>query len=75
MRQILPFIEKSTKAQLGDTITTSEHGATTPLPGYRQVKPMVFAGLFPTDSEQFPDLKEALAASGVSLPDEASEHH
>ncbi len=47
-------------ARVGDTITTSEHGAATPLPGYRQVKPMVFAGLFPTNSERFGDLKEAL---------------
>jgi GTP-binding protein LepA len=47
-------------ARVGDTITTAEDGAATPLPGYRQVKPMVFAGLFPTDSERFGDLKEAL---------------
>ena len=47
-------------ARVGDTITTAENGAATPLPGYRQVKPMVFAGLFPTDSERFGDLKEAL---------------
>jgi GTP-binding protein LepA len=47
-------------ARVGDTITSSEGGAAGPLPGYRQVKPMVFAGLFPTDSDQFADLKEAL---------------
>src|SRR5258708_17441254 len=47
-------------ARVGDTITTAENGAAHPLPGYRQVKPMVFAGLFPTDSERFGDLKEAL---------------
>jgi GTP-binding protein LepA len=47
-------------ARVGDTITASENGAATPLPGYRQVKPMVFAGLFPTSSERFGDLKEAL---------------
>jgi GTP-binding protein LepA len=47
-------------ARVGDTITTAEHGAESALPGYRQVKPMVFAGLFPTDSDQFGDLKEAL---------------
>jgi GTP-binding protein LepA len=47
-------------ARVGDTITTSERAATTALPGYRRVKPMVFAGLFPTDSDQFADLKEAL---------------
>ncbi len=53
-------IKNVVDARVGDTITTSEHGATTALPGYRQVKPMVFAGLFPTDSDQFADLKEAL---------------
>jgi GTP-binding protein LepA len=47
-------------ARVGDTITTAENGASSPLPGYRQVKPMVFAGLFPTNSERFGDLKEAL---------------
>ena len=47
-------------ARVGDTITTSDDGAKEPLPGYRRVKPMVFAGLFPTDSDQFADLKEAL---------------
>ena len=47
-------------ARVGDTITTAENGAATPLPGYRQVKPMVFAGLFPTDSDRFGELKEAL---------------
>ena len=47
-------------ARVGDTITTAENGAATALPGYRQVKPMVFAGLFPTDSDRFGDLKEAL---------------
>ena len=47
-------------ARVGDTITTSENGSATPLPGYRQVKPMVFAGLFPTNSDRFGDLKEAL---------------
>src|SRR6266851_4513023 len=53
-------IKNVTDARVGDTITTAENGASTALPGYRQVKPMVFAGLFPTDSDQFPDLKEAL---------------
>jgi len=47
-------------ARVGDTITTAEDGATAALPGYRRVKPMVYAGLFPTESDQFGDLKEAL---------------
>ncbi len=53
-------IKNVVDARVGDTITAAENGATEPLPGYRQVKPMVFAGLFPTDSDQFADLKEAL---------------
>ena len=53
-------IKNVVDARVGDTITTAENGAASPLPGYRQVKPMVFAGLFPTDSERFGDLKEAL---------------
>ena len=53
-------IKNVVDARSGDTVTTSEHGAEEPLPGYRQVKPMVFAGLFPSDSDKFGDLKEAL---------------
>src|SRR5450830_716103 len=53
-------IKNVVDARVGDTITTAENGAATALHGYRQVKPMVFAGLFPTDSDQFGDLKEAL---------------
>jgi GTP-binding protein LepA len=53
-------IKNVVDARVGDTITTAEHGATGALPGYRRVKPMVFAGLFPSNSEQFGDLKEAL---------------
>ena len=53
-------IKNVVDARVGDTITTADHGATTALPGYRRVKPMVFAGLFPSNSDQFADLKEAL---------------
>lgn len=47
-------------ARVGDTITLVEAAAPEPLPGYTEAKPMVFCGLFPTDSEQYPDLREAL---------------
>jgi GTP-binding protein LepA len=53
-------IKNVADARVGDTVTTSEHGASLPLPGYRSVKPMVYAGLFPTESELYQDLKEAL---------------
>ncbi|MDR3707652.1 MAG: translation elongation factor 4 [Capsulimonadaceae bacterium] len=47
--------------RVGDTITLAHHGATEPLIGYKQAKPMVFCGLYPIDSNQFQDLKEALS--------------
>ena len=47
-------------ARVGDTITLVEAAAPEPLPGYTEAKPMVFCGLFPTDSDQYPDLREAL---------------
>jgi GTP-binding protein LepA len=45
---------------VGDTLTSARHGAAEPLPGYREVKPMVFCGLFPIDSDAYPDLRDAL---------------
>ena len=47
-------------ARVGDTITLVEAAAPEPLPGYTEAKPMVFCGLFPTDSDQYPDLRDAL---------------
>jgi GTP-binding protein LepA len=47
-------------ARVGDTITLAAKPAAEPFPGYVEAKPMVFCGLFPTDADQFPDLREAL---------------
>jgi GTP-binding protein LepA len=47
-------------ARVGDTITLAAAPAEAPLPGYTEAKPMVFCGLFPTDADQYPDLREAL---------------
>ena len=47
-------------ARVGDTITLVSNPAAAPLPGYTEAKPMVFCGLFPTDADQYPDLREAL---------------
>lgn len=47
-------------ARVGDTITLATTPAKTPLPGYEEAKPMVFCGMFPTDADQFEDLREAL---------------
>ncbi|HQV31061.1 MAG TPA: translation elongation factor 4 [Calditrichia bacterium] len=46
--------------KVGDTVTLTKNGAPEPLPGYRQVKPMVFAGIYPVDSQDFEDLRLAL---------------
>ena len=46
--------------QVGDTVTLVDQAATEPLPGYRPAKPMVFAGLYPLDSNAYPELREAL---------------
>src|SRR3954469_6555641 len=47
--------------RVGDTLTTRKGAAPAePLPGYKEVKPMVFAGLFPSDSDEYPELRDAL---------------
>jgi GTP-binding protein LepA len=45
---------------VGDTLTSVARPAAEQLPGYKEVKPMVFAGLFPTDSDEYPELRDAL---------------
>ncbi len=53
-------IKAVSDARVGDTITLLNQPAEEPLPGYTEAKPMVFCGLFPTDADQYPDLREAL---------------
>jgi GTP-binding protein LepA len=57
---VITGIKDVTQLRVGDTLTTKSGGATEALPGYREVKPMVFCGLFPIDSERFPELRDAL---------------
>lgn len=47
-------------ARVGDTLTTAKKSAAEPIPGYKEVKPMVFSGIYPTQSEDFEDLRAAL---------------
>src|SRR5207248_1362927 len=49
------------ECRVGDTVTDAARPAAGPLPGYKQVKPMVFCGLYPVDSDEYPELREALS--------------
>jgi GTP-binding protein LepA len=53
-------IKSVTDARVGDTMTLVNNPADSALPGYVEAKPMVFCGMFPTDADQFPDLRDAL---------------
>ncbi len=57
---LISGIKEVKNAKVGDTVTHSKDGADKPLPGYKEVKPMVYSGLYPTNSEDFEDLRDAL---------------
>ena len=43
--------------RVGDTLTTAKNKASSPLPGYKDIKPMVFSGMYPVDSQDYQDLR------------------
>jgi GTP-binding protein LepA len=57
---VITGLKEVAELRVGDTLTAERGGAAAPLPGYKDVKPMVFAGLFPTDSDDYPELRDAL---------------
>ena len=57
---VVTGLKDVSRLRVGDTITSQARPARDPLPGYKDVKPMVFAGLFPTDSDDYPELRDAL---------------
>ncbi|HXH95712.1 MAG TPA: translation elongation factor 4 [Gaiellaceae bacterium] len=57
---VVTGLKDVSRLRVGDTITSVKRPAADPLPGYKDVKPMVFAGLFPTDSDDYPELRDAL---------------
>jgi GTP-binding protein LepA len=57
---VVAGVKTLSDVQIGDTITSVSGGAESPLSGFQEVKPMVFAGLYPVDSEDYEDLKGAL---------------
>ena len=58
---IIAGIKEIDGAPVGDTITRADRPSIEPLPGFKQVQPRVFAGLFPTSSEDYEDMRDALA--------------
>jgi GTP-binding protein LepA len=57
---VVTGLKDVSRLRVGDTLTAARHGASEPLPGYKDVKPTVFAGLYPTDSDEYPALRDAL---------------
>jgi len=57
---VITGLKDVSRLRVGDTVTSVRRPAAEPLPGYKDVKPMVFAGLFPTDSDEYPELRDAL---------------
>jgi GTP-binding protein LepA len=57
---VVAGVKSLSDVQIGDTITTVSNAASEPLEGFQEVKPMVFAGLYPVDAEDYEDLKTAL---------------
>ncbi|MDQ3616505.1 MAG: translation elongation factor 4 [Actinomycetota bacterium] len=57
---LITGVKEVRQSRVGDTVTSQTNGATEPLGGYRHPKPMVFAGLFPIDGDDYPNLRDAL---------------
>jgi GTP-binding protein LepA len=57
---VITGLKDVSRLRVGDTLTSERRPASAPLPGYKDVKPMVFSGLFPTESDDYPELRDAL---------------
>src|SRR5918992_1592395 len=57
---VITGLKDVSRLRVGETLTSRRGAATSPLPGYKNVKPMLFAGIFPTDSDEYPELRDAL---------------
>jgi GTP-binding protein LepA len=57
---IIAGVKELHEAKVGDTVTLADNAATEPLPGFKEIKPQVFAGLYPVESNQYEALRDAL---------------
>src|SRR5207245_4925683 len=63
---VVAGIKRLGDTRIGDTITDASRPTVKPYPGYKEAKPMVFCGLYPTDSDLFEDLRDALERSRLN---------
>ena len=63
---VVTNLKSTAQAKVGDTLTSQNNSADMPLPGYKEVKPFVYAGLFPSHHEQYQALKDAIAKLQLS---------
>ena len=63
---IVTNLKTTREAKVGDTVTLQKHPAKTPLPGYKDIHPFVYAGFFPVSNNQYPELKEAIEKLALS---------
>jgi GTP-binding protein LepA len=57
---VVAGVKELREAKIGDTMTSADHPADQPLPGFKEIKPQVFAGLYPVESNQYEGLRDAL---------------
>ena len=57
---VVAGVKELREAKIGDTMTSADHPADAPLPGFKEIKPQVFAGLYPVESNQYEGLRDAL---------------
>src|SRR3990167_9034513 len=69
---IVTNLRTTKEAKVGDTVTTASKSANQSLPGYKNVKPFVYAGFFPESNEYFQELKEAIEK--LTLSDSALQY-
>ncbi len=69
---VVTNLKSTREARVGDTVTLQSNIATAPLPGYKDVRPFVYAGFFPESNEQYQELKDAIEK--LSLSDSALQY-
>jgi GTP-binding protein LepA len=70
---VVGTLRKPSEVRIGDTVTAAKGGATTPLPGFKEVRPMVFCGFYPVDASDYERFRQSL--DKLSLNDSSFTYH